>query len=141
MNPRLFDQCCTYLLAHAVTAPADEPQPAPRAVTISRETGAGAITIGELVARTLQERGIGDPRRPWAVFDRNLVKQVLGRDLDKARMIALCDAMVQSNEFAGAVEARVVAPLRAALHARQSRRSAEAAATRVDFYTMVRGEG
>jgi hypothetical protein len=77
MNPRLLDQCRTYLLAHAITAPAGEPRPAPRAVTISRETGAGAITIGELVARSLQERGMGDPRRPWAVFDRNLVKQVL----------------------------------------------------------------
>ena len=65
----------------------------------------------------------------------------LGRDLDKARMIALCDAMVQSSGLADAVEAGVVAPLRAALVDRQSRKSAEAAATRVDFYTMVRGEG
>ena len=65
----------------------------------------------------------------------------LGRDLDKARMIALCDAMVQSRELADAVEVNVLAPLRAAMDARRSRRSAEAAATRVDFYTMVRGEG
>ena len=40
---------------------------------------------------------------------------VLGRDREKARMIALCDAMVQSNEFADAVEAKVLAPLRAAM--------------------------
>jgi alpha-D-ribose 1-methylphosphonate 5-triphosphate synthase subunit PhnG len=66
---------------------------------------------------------------------------VLGRDLDKARMIALCDAMLQSRELADSVEVNVLAPLRAAMHARRSRRSAEAAATRVDFYTMVRGEG
>ena len=65
----------------------------------------------------------------------------LGRDLDKARMIALCDAMVQSPELAEAVELNVLAPLRAMMDARRSRRSAEAAATRVDFYTMVRGEG
>ena len=65
----------------------------------------------------------------------------LGRDLDKARMIALCDAMVQSQEFAAEVEMNVLAPLRGALQARRSQRSAEAAATRVDFYTMVRGEG
>jgi alpha-D-ribose 1-methylphosphonate 5-triphosphate synthase subunit PhnG len=65
----------------------------------------------------------------------------LGRDSDKARMIALCDAMVQSPEFADAVEANVLAPLRAAMLARRGQRSAEAAATRVDFYTMVRGEG
>src|SRR5215813_8272858 len=38
----------------------------------------------------------------------------LGRDRDKARMIALCDALVQSDEFAAEVEAAVIAPLRAA---------------------------
>jgi alpha-D-ribose 1-methylphosphonate 5-triphosphate synthase subunit PhnG len=65
----------------------------------------------------------------------------LGRDLDKARMIALCDAMVQSPELAEAVEVKVLAPLRAAMLAGRARKSAEAAATRVDFYTMVRGEG
>jgi alpha-D-ribose 1-methylphosphonate 5-triphosphate synthase subunit PhnG len=65
----------------------------------------------------------------------------LGRDREKARMIALCDALVQSNEFAAAVEANVLAPLRAAMMATQARRAAESAATRVDFYTLVRGEG
>src|SRR6266702_8981965 len=65
----------------------------------------------------------------------------LGRDRDKARMIALCDAMVQSDQFAGTVEAQVIAPLRAAIMAERNRKAAEAAATRVDFYTLVRGEG
>jgi alpha-D-ribose 1-methylphosphonate 5-triphosphate synthase subunit PhnG len=65
----------------------------------------------------------------------------LGRDRDKARMIALCDALVQSDQFAGAVEAKVLAPLRAMIAARRSRKAAETAATRVDFYTLVRGEG
>jgi alpha-D-ribose 1-methylphosphonate 5-triphosphate synthase subunit PhnG len=65
----------------------------------------------------------------------------LGRDREKARMIALCDALVQSNEFAAAVEANVLAPLRAAMMATQARKAAESAATRVDFYTLVRGEG
>jgi alpha-D-ribose 1-methylphosphonate 5-triphosphate synthase subunit PhnG len=65
----------------------------------------------------------------------------LGRDREKARMIALCDALVQSNEFAAAVEANVLAPLRAAMIATRARKAAESAATRVDFYTLVRGEG
>ena len=65
----------------------------------------------------------------------------LGRDRHKARLIALCDAMVQSQEFAEAVEARVLAPLRADMIAERSRKAQEAAATRVDFYTLVRGEG
>jgi alpha-D-ribose 1-methylphosphonate 5-triphosphate synthase subunit PhnG len=65
----------------------------------------------------------------------------LGRDREKVRMIALCDALVQSEEFAGPVEDKVIAPLRAAMLTRQHQKAAEAAATRVDFYTMVRGEG
>jgi alpha-D-ribose 1-methylphosphonate 5-triphosphate synthase subunit PhnG len=65
----------------------------------------------------------------------------LGRDRAKARMIALCDALVQSHEFAGAVETKVLAPLRAAMISVRDRKAAETAATRVDFYTMVRGEG
>jgi alpha-D-ribose 1-methylphosphonate 5-triphosphate synthase subunit PhnG len=65
----------------------------------------------------------------------------LGRDGRKAQMIALCDAMVQSDEFADVVEANVIAPLRAAVTAKRNRRAEETAATRVDFYTLVRGEG
>jgi alpha-D-ribose 1-methylphosphonate 5-triphosphate synthase subunit PhnG len=65
----------------------------------------------------------------------------LGRDGEKARMIALCDAMVQSDQFAGTIETQVIAPLRAAIIAERNRKAAEAAATRVDFYTLVRGEG
>jgi alpha-D-ribose 1-methylphosphonate 5-triphosphate synthase subunit PhnG len=65
----------------------------------------------------------------------------LGRDREKARLIALCDAMVQSAELAGEIEAQVVAPLRAAMIERQNRKVEETAATRVDFYTLVRGEG
>nr|WP_157088354.1 phosphonate C-P lyase system protein PhnG [Bradyrhizobium jicamae] len=65
----------------------------------------------------------------------------LGRDRHKAKLIALCDAMVQSDEFVAAVEAEVIAPLREAMIEKRNRKVAEAAATRVDFYTMVRGEG
>jgi len=66
---------------------------------------------------------------------------VLGRDREKARMIALCDALVQSQAFEAEVKIRVIAPLQAAIVASRNRKAAEAAATRVDFYTMVRGEG
>jgi alpha-D-ribose 1-methylphosphonate 5-triphosphate synthase subunit PhnG len=65
----------------------------------------------------------------------------LGRDHNKALMIALCDALVQARQFADLVEARVIAPLRAALAADQQQKAARTAATKVDFYTMVRGEG
>jgi alpha-D-ribose 1-methylphosphonate 5-triphosphate synthase subunit PhnG len=65
----------------------------------------------------------------------------LGRNRQKAQMIALCDALIQSADHAGTVEAQVLAPLRAAIASEQNRKAAETAATRVDFYTLVRGEG
>ena len=65
----------------------------------------------------------------------------LGRDGEKARLIALCDALVQSRDFGAAVERDVIAPLRERLMVRRKQQAEETAATKVDFYTMVRGEG
>ncbi|WP_276571574.1 phosphonate C-P lyase system protein PhnG [Bradyrhizobium sp. dw_78] len=65
----------------------------------------------------------------------------LGRDRQKARLIALCDALIQTAGHADMVEAQVLAPLRAVVASDRHRRARETAATRVDFYTMVRGEG
>ena len=65
----------------------------------------------------------------------------LGRDGEKARLIALCDALVQSRDFSASVERDVIAPLREQLTIRRKQAAAETAATKVDFYTMVRGEG
>ena len=64
-----------------------------------------------------------------------------GRDRNKAQMIALCDALIQNSDHADAVEDQVLAPLRVAISSERKRKAAETAATRVDFYTMVRGEG
>ncbi|WP_191093274.1 phosphonate C-P lyase system protein PhnG [Bradyrhizobium campsiandrae] len=65
----------------------------------------------------------------------------LGRDGEKARLIALCDALVQSRDFSATVERDVIGPLREQLMVRRKRAAEETAATKVDFYTMVRGEG
>ena len=64
----------------------------------------------------------------------------LGRDHDKARMIALCDALIQTIDHADTVEEGVLAPLRARMISERNRRAAQTAATRVDFFTLVRGE-
>ncbi|EKS39473.1 phosphonate C-P lyase system protein PhnG [Afipia broomeae] len=66
---------------------------------------------------------------------------VLGRDGEKARLIALCDALIQNSGFKADVEQKVIAPLRRELEDARLRQAAETAATRVDFYTLVRGEG
>ncbi|MET0968045.1 MAG: phosphonate C-P lyase system protein PhnG [Tardiphaga sp.] len=65
----------------------------------------------------------------------------LGRDGAKAQLIALCDAMIQTDQFAARIEAEVLVPLRARVAAERQRKAQETAATKVDFYTLVRGEG
>ena len=75
MRTPLSKSCSSYLLAQ-VQSPAGLPACALPAVTISRETGAGGITIAQLIADYLlanQKTG----QVPWTVFDRNLVAEVI----------------------------------------------------------------
>lgn len=65
---------------------------------------------------------------------------VLGRDREKARLVALCDALWQVADQREAVEARVLAPLRQKQREKSDLERARTAATRVDFFTLVRGE-
>jgi len=69
------------------------------------------------------------------------VGYVLGRDRDKARLIALCDALIQSEPHADAVERHVLAPLRTRQVAERAADAERIAATKVEFFTLVRGEG
>lgn len=64
---------------------------------------------------------------------------VQGRSKEHALQSALVDALMQTDA-SSTVEAGLLAPLRAAMSARQTARAAKAAATKVDFFTMVRGE-
>jgi alpha-D-ribose 1-methylphosphonate 5-triphosphate synthase subunit PhnG len=65
---------------------------------------------------------------------------VLGRDQQKARLAALCDALWQSETHRPHIEDRVLTPLRDAQAERSAQARAQTAATRVDFFTLVRGE-
>lgn len=64
--------------------------------------------------------------------------QALGRDAKKAQYGALLDALFQRDPEA--VDTHVLAPIRARLSREAARTQAETAATRVDFFTLVRGE-
>ena len=65
---------------------------------------------------------------------------MLGRDRKKARLAAIADALWQDPAQRQTVETALVAPLRAAQGEAREKRRAETAATKVDFFTMVRGE-
>jgi len=64
---------------------------------------------------------------------------VQGRDRDHARRAAIVDALMQTAA-AGDITARVLDPLTTEEEARRHARAARAAATKVEFFTMVRGE-
>lgn len=66
---------------------------------------------------------------------------VLGRDGERARLVALLDALGEHPATAARVQGEVVAPLADVQAAAAAARAAEVAATRVEFFTMSRGEG
>ena len=65
---------------------------------------------------------------------------LLGRDPESARLAALVDALWQRPESRPLVESRVLAPLREHLAREAARQRAKTAATKVDFFTVARGE-
>ncbi|MDX2204299.1 MAG: phosphonate C-P lyase system protein PhnG [Hyphomicrobiaceae bacterium] len=65
---------------------------------------------------------------------------LLGRSHARARAAAIVDALGQTAAFAARLEAALVAPVSARLAAEKATRTAETAATRVQFFTLVRGE-
>ena len=65
---------------------------------------------------------------------------ILGRDHKKAQLSAVCYALWQSKLHRDAVEEHVLAPVRTRVAAERAQRHAQTAATKVDFFTLVRGE-
>ena len=65
---------------------------------------------------------------------------ILGRDGETARLAAIADALWLREASRGGVEAAILAPIADRLAAETAKARAETAATRVDFFTLVRGE-
>lgn len=64
----------------------------------------------------------------------------LGRDGTKARLSAIIDALCQKLEMAVLIDAEMIAPMQHEQSQADEKRRKQTAATRVDFFTMVRGE-
>ncbi|MBD2027886.1 phosphonate C-P lyase system protein PhnG [Leptolyngbya sp. FACHB-711] len=65
---------------------------------------------------------------------------VAGRSQRHAELAALCDALLQHPGWHSAVWAQVIEPLKQAAQAQQEQQRRQAEATRVNFFSMVRGE-
>ena len=64
----------------------------------------------------------------------------MGRSKTTATRVALCDALLQTGDNQR-VKDNIIEPLLALKKDNDQRISAKAAATKVDFFTLVRGEG
>ncbi len=65
---------------------------------------------------------------------------VLGTGRKKAWYAAVFDAMWQEGQTRGFIETELLSPIEKRLREEKERKTKETAATRVDFFTMVRGE-
>ena len=65
---------------------------------------------------------------------------VQGRDRDQARTAAVLDALMAAGRESARIEAAVLVPLETAERQRLMTQAAKSAATKVEFFTMVRSE-
>jgi alpha-D-ribose 1-methylphosphonate 5-triphosphate synthase subunit PhnG len=102
------------------------------AVMVQGRVGAtgAAFNLGEMtVTRASVRLATGEVGHAW----------VQGRDRGHALRAAVIDALMQTGAAAG-LAATVLDPLVAEADATRAARADRAAATKVDFFTMVRGE-
>ena len=64
----------------------------------------------------------------------------LGRDRRRAELAALADALLQLPEHHDSLQRLLIEPFAAQQQARRAQQHQDAAATRVEFFTMVRGD-
>lgn len=95
-----------------------------------------AFNLGEMTL-TRASVALGDEAPVAGALGHGWVR---GRDRGHAELIALIDACAQHEAWARRIDSELIAPLEDALEARHTEAECQAAATRVDFFTLVRGE-
>ncbi|MGF1524940.1 MAG: phosphonate C-P lyase system protein PhnG [Leptolyngbyaceae cyanobacterium] len=65
---------------------------------------------------------------------------VAGRSQRHAELAALCDALLQHADWHDQVHTQVILPLQTAYQAQQEQQAQQTETTRVNFFTMLRGE-
>lgn len=87
---------------------------------------AGEVTVTRCVVTLKQSGNLG-------------VAYIAGRDRRKAELAAALDALAQLPGLDEKLETALFQPLERELNQRRSMRAAKVAATKVDFFTLVRG--
>jgi alpha-D-ribose 1-methylphosphonate 5-triphosphate synthase subunit PhnG len=96
----------------------------------------GPFNLGEMtMTRAAVQLLDADGGVTWTGFG-----HVAGRSVRRAELVALFDALMQDPARRDAVERAVVGPLAARQEAAKTMQAAKVTASKVDFFTMVRGE-
>ncbi len=120
--------------AHGSAAPLPAVRPAEIGLVMVRGRAGGTgqrFNLGEMTVTRCAVEG------PDGRIGHGYVK---GRSKRHAELAASFDALLQDAARQEGLLAAVIAPLQAAEQARRAASAAKAAATRVEFFTMVRGE-
>ncbi len=85
----------------------------------------GEMTVTRCVIKMKDVRGFG---------------YVGGRSKRHAELAAVCDGLLQQNEWRDLVQELVMQPLHTKLIEQQQKQQSQTEATKVEFFTMLRGE-
>ena len=85
----------------------------------------GEMTITRCVVKILDTIGFG---------------YVGGRSKRHAELAAVCDGLLQQNEWSFTVQNRVIQPLQTIIQQKQEKQQRQTETTKVEFFTMLRGE-
>lgn len=136
------------ILARAETAELESAMsllPMTPAYTVLRPAEVGAVMVRARAGGTGRRFNLGEAtvtRCTVRLADGTAgVSYALGRDTRRAELAAVLDAVLQDRTFGLELHERAVAPLAARQAAARDRASREAAATKVDFFTLARGDG
>lgn len=111
--------------------------------TVVKPAQAGTLMVEARAGGTGQRFNLGEAtltRCVVRVGERLGFSYALGRDLRKARAAAVLDALLQNTDEHEALMCQLIDPLAASQQARREHKSRRAAATKVEFFTMVRGD-
>jgi alpha-D-ribose 1-methylphosphonate 5-triphosphate synthase subunit PhnG len=117
--------------------------PAPR-YRVLKPTEAGLVMVRGRAGGTGSRFNLGEMTvtRAAIVLEEGPVGvgYVQGRDPRRAELVAVFDALLQLPDRRASLMASLIEPQAAAIEAARAARAAKVAATRVSFFTMVRGE-
>lgn len=112
--------------------------------TMVRQPEIGLAQVRARMGSTGRQFNVGDTTITRAVIKLNSgelgYSYLQGRNKQHAEIAAVIDALMQTSTHQQALQEQVIDPLAALKQEQESERAKEVASSKVDFFTLVRGE-